>query len=192
MWARLQTRQQSTKIRTRLAAGFEVGVGTARRYVQEVIALLTAAADDLATVMRKVRVKAYVILDGTLIPIDQVDDQKPYYCPARPTPSSTPRATKVPAAACAPRSNGAVSDRSCHAGRRPPPGRTRRSASAASERHPQDLEDPGTSAAGSTGVSYIGGCHRVHVGDEVPPRPAGAAGERRRARGPVVQARHMR
>jgi hypothetical protein len=33
----------------RLATGFEVGVSTARRYVQEAIALLAQAADDLAT-----------------------------------------------------------------------------------------------------------------------------------------------
>ncbi len=36
---------------TRLAAGFEIGVATAWRYVQEAIALLAAAAEDLATAM---------------------------------------------------------------------------------------------------------------------------------------------
>jgi hypothetical protein len=36
---------------TRLAAGFEIGVDTAWRYVQEAIALLAAAADDLTTAM---------------------------------------------------------------------------------------------------------------------------------------------
>lgn len=36
---------------TRLAAGFEIGVATAWRYVQEAIALLAAAADDLRTAM---------------------------------------------------------------------------------------------------------------------------------------------
>ena len=64
---------------TRLAAGFEVGVATAWRYVQEAIALLTAAADDLAAAMERIRRLAYAILDGTLIPIDRVADQKPYY-----------------------------------------------------------------------------------------------------------------
>lgn len=64
---------------TRLAAGFGVGVATAWRYVQEAIALLTTAAQDLATVMPRVRRLAYAILDGTLIPIDRVADQKPYY-----------------------------------------------------------------------------------------------------------------
>ncbi len=39
---------------TRLAAGFAVGVTTAWRYVQEAIALLAAAADDLAAAMNRV------------------------------------------------------------------------------------------------------------------------------------------
>ena len=64
---------------TRLAAGFEIGVATAWRYVQEAIALLSASADDLVTAMRRIRHLAYAILDGTLIPIDRVADQKPYY-----------------------------------------------------------------------------------------------------------------
>jgi hypothetical protein len=64
---------------TRLAAGFEIGIATAWRYVQEAIALLGAAADDLDTAMRRIRQLAYAILDGTLIPIDRVADQKPYY-----------------------------------------------------------------------------------------------------------------
>jgi hypothetical protein len=54
-------------------------VATAWRYVREVINLLAAAADDLGTAMAKIRALAYAILDGTLIPIDRVADQKPYY-----------------------------------------------------------------------------------------------------------------
>jgi hypothetical protein len=64
---------------SRLAAGFEIGVATAWRYVQEAITLLAAAAEDLATAMQRIRRLAYAILDGTLIPIDRVADQKPYY-----------------------------------------------------------------------------------------------------------------
>ncbi|MEH1055985.1 transposase family protein [Micromonospora sp. CPCC 206171] len=64
---------------SRLAAGFEIGVATAWRYVQEAIMLLAADAEDLATAMRRIRQLAYAILDGTLIPIDRVADQKPYY-----------------------------------------------------------------------------------------------------------------
>src|SRR5690242_16623932 len=64
---------------TRLAGGFEIGVATAWRYVREAVDLLAATADNLATAMRRIRRLAYAILDGTLIPIDRVADQKPYY-----------------------------------------------------------------------------------------------------------------
>lgn len=60
---------------TRLAAGFAVGVPAAWRYVQEAVAVLAAAADDPATAMRRIRLPAYAICDGTLIPIDRVADQ---------------------------------------------------------------------------------------------------------------------
>jgi hypothetical protein len=40
---------------------------------------VASAADDLATAMQRIRLLAYAILDGTLIPIDRVADQKPYY-----------------------------------------------------------------------------------------------------------------
>jgi hypothetical protein len=64
---------------TRLAAGFAIGVSTAWRYVREAIDLLAEAANDLVTAMQRIRRLAYAILDGTLIPIDRVADQKPYY-----------------------------------------------------------------------------------------------------------------
>jgi len=64
---------------TRLAAGFQIGVATAWRYAQEAVALLATAANDLATAMERIRRLAYAILDGTLIPIDRVADQKPSY-----------------------------------------------------------------------------------------------------------------
>jgi hypothetical protein len=63
---------------TGLAAGFPIGTATAWCYVQEAIVLLSAAADDLATAMRRIRLLAYAIPDGTLIPIDRVADQRPY------------------------------------------------------------------------------------------------------------------
>ena len=56
---------------TRLAAGFEVGVTTAWRYVREAIDLLAATAGDLQTAMTRIRLLAYAILDGTLILIDR-------------------------------------------------------------------------------------------------------------------------
>ena len=40
---------------TRLAAGFQIGTATAWRYVQEAIVLLRAAADDLQTIMQRIR-----------------------------------------------------------------------------------------------------------------------------------------
>jgi DDE superfamily endonuclease len=54
-------------------------VATAWRYIREAVDLLSAAADDLTTAMHRIRQLAYAILDGTLIPIDRVADQKPYY-----------------------------------------------------------------------------------------------------------------
>ena len=39
---------------TRLAAGFEIGVATAWRYVQEAIVLLSTVADDLDAAMRRI------------------------------------------------------------------------------------------------------------------------------------------
>jgi hypothetical protein len=56
-----------------------LGVATAWRYVQEARALLATAADDLATAMQRIGRLAYAILDDTLIPIDRVADQRPYY-----------------------------------------------------------------------------------------------------------------
>ena len=64
---------------TRLAAGFEIGVTTAWRYVREAIDLLAATCDDLDTVMKRIQLLAYAILDGTLIPTGRVANQKPYY-----------------------------------------------------------------------------------------------------------------
>ena len=49
---------------TRLAAGFEVDVTTAWRYVREAIDLLAATADDLQTAMARIRLLAYVTLPG--------------------------------------------------------------------------------------------------------------------------------
>lgn len=48
---------------TRLAAGFEVGVSTAWRYVREAVALLAAAADDLTAAMQRIRRLAYATPD---------------------------------------------------------------------------------------------------------------------------------
>src|SRR6201982_2748365 len=64
-----------------LAAGFAVGVTTAWRYVEEVTALLAARAPKLRTAVRAAKKAgyAYAVLDGTLIPVDRVAADRPFY-----------------------------------------------------------------------------------------------------------------
>jgi len=64
-----------------LAAGFGIGATTAWRYVNETVALLTARAPKLRTAVRDAKKKghAYVVVDGTLIPIDRVAADRPFY-----------------------------------------------------------------------------------------------------------------
>src|SRR5690348_338829 len=66
---------------TQLAAGFEVGRTTAWRYVTEVVALLAARAPKLRQAVRDATKAgyAYVVLDGTLVPIDRVAADRPFY-----------------------------------------------------------------------------------------------------------------
>jgi hypothetical protein len=54
-----------------LAAGFGVGTTTAWQYVEETVALLAARAPKLRTAVRDAKKAgyAYVVLEGTLIPI---------------------------------------------------------------------------------------------------------------------------
>ena len=64
-----------------LAAGFAVGTTTAWRYVNETTDLLAARAPKMRTAVRDA-VKAgyaYVVLDGTLIPVDRVAADRPFY-----------------------------------------------------------------------------------------------------------------
>ncbi len=63
----------------RLAAGFRIGIATAYRYIREAVDLLAALAPTLEQAMTTVRKKAYVILDGTLLPIDRIAADRPYY-----------------------------------------------------------------------------------------------------------------
>jgi hypothetical protein len=64
-----------------LAAGFGIGRTTAWRYVNETVELLAARAPKLRKAVRDAKRAghAYVILDGTLIPIDRVAADKPFY-----------------------------------------------------------------------------------------------------------------
>lgn len=63
----------------RLAAGFHTGIATAYRYIREAVDLLAALAPTLDQAMETVRKKAYVILDGTVLPIDRIAADRPYY-----------------------------------------------------------------------------------------------------------------
>ena len=57
------------------------GTTTAWRYAGETIALLAARAPKLATAARDAKKAgyAYVVVDGTLIPIDRVAADRPFY-----------------------------------------------------------------------------------------------------------------
>jgi hypothetical protein len=64
---------------TRLAAGFAISTTTAWRYVRESVDLPATLADDVhAAAVRATRL-AYTVLDGTLIPMDRLADERPYY-----------------------------------------------------------------------------------------------------------------
>jgi hypothetical protein len=64
-----------------LAAGFAVGTATAWRYARETITLLAARAPKLrgALAAAKKAGHAFVVIDGTLIPIDRVAADRPFY-----------------------------------------------------------------------------------------------------------------
>ena len=64
-----------------VAAGFGVGTSTAWRYVNETVALLAARAPKLRKAVRDAKKAghAYVVLDGTLIPVDRVAADRPFY-----------------------------------------------------------------------------------------------------------------
>ena len=64
-----------------LAAGFGVGTTTAWRYVSEVVELLAARAPKLRKAVREAKKAghAYVVLDGTLVPIGRVARDRPFY-----------------------------------------------------------------------------------------------------------------
>ena len=64
-----------------LAAGFGIGTATAWRYVREAVTLLAARAPKLRDALRVARKAghAFVVIDGTLIPIDRVAADRPFY-----------------------------------------------------------------------------------------------------------------
>jgi hypothetical protein len=62
-------------------AGFEAGTATAWRYVNETVALLAARSPRLRRALDDAKDAgyAYVVIDGTLIPIDRVAADRPSY-----------------------------------------------------------------------------------------------------------------
>lgn len=87
-WRRLSTGRQALLVLAhlrngdtyaRLAAGFGIGTSTAWRYVREAIDLLASLGNDVHQAGVRAARLAYAILDGTLIPMDRVADQRRYY-----------------------------------------------------------------------------------------------------------------
>jgi hypothetical protein len=89
-WRRLSSGQQALLVLAylrkgdtfaELAAGFGVGTATAWRYVTETVALLAARSPKLGKALREAKKAghAYVIIDGTLIPVDRVAADRPFY-----------------------------------------------------------------------------------------------------------------
>ncbi|GGU57755.1 IS5 family transposase [Streptomyces daghestanicus] len=62
-----------------LAAGFGIGTTTAYRYITEAVEVLAALAPTLAEAVRTASSKAFVLLDGTLLPIGRIAADRPYY-----------------------------------------------------------------------------------------------------------------
>uniref|UniRef100_A0AAU3IB72 Transposase family protein n=1 Tax=Streptomyces sp. NBC_01393 TaxID=2903851 RepID=A0AAU3IB72_9ACTN len=62
-----------------LAAGFSIGIATVYRYIREAVEVPTTLAPTLAEAMTTARTKAFVILDGTLLPIDRIAADTPYH-----------------------------------------------------------------------------------------------------------------
>ncbi|WP_406464431.1 IS5 family transposase [Streptomyces sp. NBC_01622] len=62
-----------------LAAGFGIGTTTAYRYITEAVDLLACLAPTLAEAARAASMKAFVLLDGTLLPMDRIAADRPSY-----------------------------------------------------------------------------------------------------------------
>jgi DDE superfamily endonuclease/Helix-turn-helix of DDE superfamily endonuclease len=64
-----------------VAAGFGVGAATAWRYAEETVSLLAARAPKLRRAVRDAKKAGYpyVVIDGTLVEIDRVAADRPFY-----------------------------------------------------------------------------------------------------------------
>ena len=90
LWRKLNPGQQALLVLAYLrkgdpfaeiAAGFGVSTATAWRYVNETVALLAGRAPKLRRALRDAKAGgyAYVVIDGTLIPIDRIAADRPFY-----------------------------------------------------------------------------------------------------------------
>lgn len=90
IWRKLNPGQQALLVLVYLrkgepfvqvGAGFDVSTTTCWRYVNETVNLLAARAPRLRDAVRKAKRDgmAYVIIDGTLIPIDRIAADRPFY-----------------------------------------------------------------------------------------------------------------
>lgn len=61
------------------AAGFGIGTTTVYRYITAAVELLTALAPTLTEAVRAASIKAFLLLDGTLLPIDRIAADRPFY-----------------------------------------------------------------------------------------------------------------
>jgi len=57
-----------------LAAEFGIGIATVFRYIREAVDVVAVLAPSLAEAMETIRAKAFVILDGTLLLPDALDE----------------------------------------------------------------------------------------------------------------------
>jgi hypothetical protein len=89
-WRRLNPGQQALLVLVHLrkgetfaevAAGFAVSTATAWRYIREAVTLLAKRSPGLKQALRRAKRAGYafVVLDGTLIPIDRVAADRPFY-----------------------------------------------------------------------------------------------------------------
>lgn len=62
-----------------LAAGSGIGIATVCRYVREAVKVPAELAPTLDEAIATARKKAYLILDGTVLPIDRIAADRPYY-----------------------------------------------------------------------------------------------------------------
>lgn len=90
VWRKLNPGQQALLVLVYLrkgepfaevGAGFDVSTTTCWRYVNETVDLLAQRAPKLRAALRKAKRAgmAYVIIDGTLIPVDRVAADRPFY-----------------------------------------------------------------------------------------------------------------